>query len=301
MREAIDQLLEDNGGVASRQLLLTVVTRAQLDDEIRRGRLVSIFAHAYARPWLADDLDVRDQAALVSVGAPVAISHMSALRRWGLAVAATDDVHVTTVEGHRVRGVPGRLIVHRTRLPLSSLTNRGVRTVVPSAAAIGAWAASAERRAHVIGVVRGRQASPGELRACAQRATRLPRRKELLSLLDLLEAGCESELEISGLSRVFQAPGLGHGRQQFAVLAGGRTYRLDRAYEAERVAVELDGDRFHSTREQRERDRQRDVALATIGWLTVRFSHQRLTADPARCQRDLLAILGRRGRRARSR
>ena len=42
---------------------------------------------------------------------------------------------------------------------------------------------------------------------------------------------------------------------------------------------------------QRERDIRRDAALATLGYLTVRFSHLRLHADPEGCIEELLAIL----------
>jgi very-short-patch-repair endonuclease len=53
----------------------------------------------------------------------------------------------------------------------------------------------------------------------------------------------------------------------------------------------LDGYRFHSGRVQRERDMQRDAALAAAGWLTLRFSHARLHSDVEGCRRDTLAAL----------
>jgi very-short-patch-repair endonuclease len=57
------------------------------------------------------------------------------------------------------------------------------------------------------------------------------------------------------------------------------------------VAVELDGERYHSTPEQREHDRRRDVALASIDWVTLRYSHARLHGDVAGCRRDTLRTL----------
>jgi very-short-patch-repair endonuclease len=41
----------------------------------------------------------------------------------------------------------------------------------------------------------------------------------------------------------------------------------------------------------------RDAALASIGWLTLRFSHDRLHDDRAGCVRDALAVLAARRRR----
>ncbi len=289
----LDAILEAHGGACSRAQLLAVMSEARLGNEIRGRRLSRVFPRAYARPWRVDEVDVREKAAIVSVGAPVAISHTTALRRWGATIDDSEPLHVTIPATRRVQNAPG-LVIHRTHQRLSCVERRGVLTALPEYAATQAWAVSPQGRAHLIETVRLRLTTPARIRSVAEAATRLPRRGELLRLVDLLAGGCESELEIWGHLRVFDAPGLRHGRQQVVVRVAGHRYRIDRAYEAEKVAVELDGDRFHSTREQRERDRRRDVALATIGWLTVRFSHSRLTRDPNGCQRELLAILARR-------
>ncbi|SDO57141.1 hypothetical protein SAMN05660199_02188 [Klenkia soli] len=50
--------------------------------------------------------------------------------------------------------------------------------------------------------------------------------------------------------------------QQDEVGLSGRRVRLDAAWPDLRVAVELDGHRFHSSRVDRERDMRRDTALA---------------------------------------
>ncbi|MEU4473288.1 DUF559 domain-containing protein [Micromonospora sp. NPDC023888] len=47
---------------------------------------------------------------------------------------------------------------------------------------------------------------------------------------------------------------------------------------------------------EREIDLRRDALLATIGILVVRFTHRRLTADPAQVRRETLAILAARSR-----
>jgi very-short-patch-repair endonuclease len=68
-------------------------------------------------------------------------------------------------------------------------------------------------------------------------------------------------------------------------------YYLDRAFRAAMVAVELDGADHHTKPADRERDLRRDAELATLGWLTVRFTAARLRADPAGVLDELLAIL----------
>jgi very-short-patch-repair endonuclease len=174
----------------------------------------------------------------------------------------------------------------------------GVVTVSAAHAVAASWPmlAGAQQREPAITAVRRRLCTPDDLRAAVAALPRLSGRRALLDLCDLLEAGCESALEIWGYLGVFRIPGLDHGVRQKTVRVNGRRYRLDLAYEVERVAVELDGDRHHSSRADRERDRIRDAALAAIGWVTLRFSHRRLHDDVAGCRRDTLAALAARRR-----
>jgi very-short-patch-repair endonuclease len=72
-------------------------------------------------------------------------------------------------------------------------------------------------------------------------------------------------------------------------LPSGVVY-LDAAVPALEVVVELDGAAFHGSAADRERDTRRDVALAALGWVVLRFSHRRLTTDPEGCRREILAV-----------
>jgi very-short-patch-repair endonuclease len=116
------------------------------------------------------------------------------------------------------------------------------------------------------------------------------RNPELRHLVGLLVAGCESELELWGYTSVFNVAGLSDATRQRIVRVGGQTFRLDMAYEDEKVAVELDGRAYHASAARWESDIARDLALATIGWQTIRFSHRRLVSDPDGCRRDVLAV-----------
>lgn len=293
MRTQIDELLGRRSDVASRADLLTVASRNELDDEIARGRLVAPFPRAYCRPWNVHHAPVLDRAALVSVGRPAALSHVTALRHWGMDVPATSRVHVTVpIRRHPIGRQPG-LVVHRTRVRTPVRTLDGLIVVSPALAVVRSWPLliGPDRRAPAIEAVRRRIATADELREAATRARGMAGRGQLLGLIGYLAAGCESELELWGYLGVFDVPGLRHGVRQKAFDVNGTSYRADLAYENERVAVELDGYAYHSTRDHRERDMRRDAALASIGWLTLRFSHERLHRDVAGCRRDTLAAL----------
>ncbi|MGC4835557.1 DUF559 domain-containing protein [Micromonospora vinacea] len=107
----------------------------------------------------------------------------------------------------------------------------------------------------------------------------MPGRAAVRGLVDRLAAGCRSPLEIWGHDQI---------------RVGARTIYLDMFAEAERVNIELDGATSHGDPAEREIDLRRDALLATVGILVVRFSHRRLTTDPATVRQETLAILANR-------
>jgi very-short-patch-repair endonuclease len=292
MRESIDHLLRTGGGVAAREQCLQVVSRCAFDDEVRRGHLVAIFPRAYARPWDVDQVDVRRRAALVSVGGEAALSHLTGLGMWELPAPAPAPLHVTAYNPRHPRGVPGELVVHRTLLPLDARTIDGLAVVRPEVAAVMSWPllCGSDQRAPLLEGNRRRLLSPARAAALAEKMVYLKGIKQLRELLGLLLAGCESELELWGYTDVFNVPGLDDAQRQTVLRVGNRNYRIDVGYEAEKLAVELDGRAYHASPQQWERDIARDLALATIGWQPVRLSHHRLPHDVEGCRRDVLAV-----------
>lgn len=306
MREAIDTLLDANHGVGTRSELLTVVTRNQLDDEIGRGRLVRLAAKTYSRPWHADSIAVRELAAQKSVGPRSALSHLTALARCRLPVQPPPAaIYVTTSSPrHIVRDISPSspdivgIVVHRTRLHVPALMVGNARTVRPEWAIVGSWPLlrGSAGRAPAIVAIRKRLTTVDRVRAVAELNCRLRDRAELLALLDLIESGCQSELELWGYTKVFNVPELRGAIRQRTIVVAGEVFRLDLAYERERLAVELDGREYHAGATYWERDIARDLALATVGWQTLRLSHRRLTNDVAGCRRDVAAVLAARRR-----
>jgi very-short-patch-repair endonuclease len=78
--------------------------------------------------------------------------------------------------------------------------------------------------------------------------------------------------------------------QQHRVSVASGAARLDAAVPHLKVAVELDGAAFHGSAADRERDTRRDVALAAVGWVVLRFSYRRLPREPDACHREILAV-----------
>jgi very-short-patch-repair endonuclease len=145
-------------------------------------------------------------------------------------------------------------------------------------------------RAGVITALRDRRLTADQLRAHVSARPALPGRRQLGDLVDLVEGGCHSELEIWGVRDVLRGPGMPRFVQQHPVVLPFATVHLDAALPDLKIAIELDGAAFHGSAEDRERDTRRDVALAALGWVVLRFSYRRLTTEPEACRREILRV-----------
>jgi very-short-patch-repair endonuclease len=295
----LDGVLATGLGVATRTQFVHALGRNSFDNAVKRGRVAAVFPRVYSYPWDLDTPEIRRRAALLSVGGDAALSHLTALGLRDLPVPDGGPLHVTAYQPRHPRGVPGELVVHRTRLPLEAIQVAGLASVSPEVALTTSWPLlfGPDRRAPLIEACRRRLVAPDRLIRVAERSWWIADVRGLRELVSLLVAGCESELELWGYTGVFNVPGLQDATRQRVVRVGAEVYRLDMAYDEEMLDVELDGRAFHASPEQWQRDIKRDLALATIGWQTIRLPHRRLFGDVDGCRRDVLAVRAARRRR----
>jgi very-short-patch-repair endonuclease len=274
-------------------LLTRQISPTTLRAWVAGGRLVQVGPGRYATPAAARQWRTRVAAAVH--GTEAVASHTTALALWGLLAAPPGPVHVTVGLGASGRGSVG-VVRHRGRdvdwhrrrvggLPVTSVE----RSLVDAWGGAGG-ADRATLRAAVITAVQERMCTPQSLAAELAVRPRLPGRRELRELVDLLVAGCRSELEIWGCLRVLRATGMPAFVQQRVVVVAGERFALDAAYDEVLLAVEMDGAAWHGSREQRERDIRRDALVATIGWQTLRFSYRRLTGAADACRQEIRAV-----------
>ena len=284
------------------------VTLASSSSSVSRwlhdGALVLALPGVVVLPDRAHEWGVRARAATLWARGP--LSHLSALAAAGLTEPPPGPVHVTVPADRCPRGCHD-VVVHRRASPIGPTEGRVPARLPVARSLVDAWGwahsrrnprAAGERplvRQLLIDGVRRRETRVPQLRAESTRQPGLGGRVALTRLLDLVEGGCQSELEVVGVTHVLRIPGLPAPVQQCrVVLPSGRHVDLDAAYVRARVAVELDGAAFHGSAEDRERDTRRDAALAALGWVTLRFSYRRLTRDPAGCSADIEAAVRRR-------
>ena len=294
MREHLLELIARNHAV-SRADALRVVPRHVLDDAIRSGAVVRLFPSVYGHSDTRDDPEVRRHAALVhrSRGA---LSHLDGLDVWDLPTVTGPTIHMTVPADEPSTRVPG-LTLHRrqgfTAVAPAVVVRRGLRVVRLEQAVVESWPLLPEvdRRVPAIVAVRERRTTGSRLLDVLAANRLAAGAAEQRRLFALAAQGVHSPLELWGHEHVFTNRRLPPSRCQVPVdLPTGRIY-LDRLYDEELVNVELDGAAYHGERGQRERDLRRDAALAALGYLTVRFSHLRLHADPAAVIEELLIIL----------
>ena len=108
-------------------------------------------------------------------------------------------------------------------------------------------------------------------------------RERLLSAREINDLFCGSPIEET-LYEAMRDDGFDVERE-FFVREEGAGYMLDMAVFLRdgTLAVECDGEQYHSGREKAQDDRNRDNALNAAGWHVLRFSGAEILQDPQKC------------------
>ncbi len=101
-------------------------------------------------------------------------------------------------------------------------------------------------------------------------------------------ARAESPIEIMFIDAMDHS---GYEKDMHVQYTGFPPYRLDVAFPDYKVAVELDGHQYHSSKEARIRDAGRDRALTIAGWQVVRFTGSDIHRNVNQCRNELILIL----------
>ncbi len=290
-------------GVAPRNDISLASSASSVARWTADGDVVHLHPGVLVLPHLVNDPVARARAATLWAKGP--LSHVWAVAAWGATPWPEGPVHVT-VSADRFPRRTQNVKVHRTTVEMPTTTVEGIPVTHLGRSLVDAWSwAHSPRRNReagydrplvrqaVIECVRDRGLSVAAVRRESAALRSRPGRRELEQLLDLVAGGCESELEIWGVQNVLPGPPTAPAwvQQHRLTLPDGRRVKLDAAYLDVRVAVELDGAAFHGSRSARERDLRRDTALATAGWIVLRFSYARLISDPEGCRREIQAVI----------
>lgn len=223
--------------------------------------------------------------AAVLVGGPTALlSHLSALRLWGLSreggpMPREALVHITVID--RNRGRCEGIRVHRVeRLDDDERSVRdGIPVTAPGRTLVDAAAILGSREVEGL-VARTERDGLLDRRALLALVGRYRGRPGIPVLREVLEAEggpalLRSEAEARFLSLVRSA-----GLLAPEVNVGIGPYEIDFLWRRVQVAVEVDGFRYHRLRRRFEGDREKDAWLLARGITVLRLSWRQITDKP---------------------
>jgi very-short-patch-repair endonuclease len=289
----VGALADQRHGVVSReQLLAAGVGPGAIARGIEAGRLRPVFRGVYAVGHIALRCEGWWIAALLACGESAALSHRTAGRIWGMLTGPTLPIDVTTSTD---RGRKHRQIrTHRMLLdPFDAVVRDNLRVTTPSRTIVD-LAATLEGRALRDAVERAedlRRFDPDDIRDTLARAPRRAGTRRLEDLITVIapdDDNARSHLErlFFALTRKARLPTPVSNHE---IACRSRDF----AWPDQRLVVETDGYRYHSSRQAKRRDNRRDRQLTAQGWRPVRFTYEEIAFEPAEVAKELVGLLSR--------
>jgi len=235
------------------------------------------------------------KAATLWGGEHCVASHEAAATLHGLSSLRARQVHVQTAKRLCYPGV----ITHRTRFAgLYATSVRGIPTTSVTRTLIDLAGATPKKTLEkaLDEALRLRMTDLGRLRGVLARSgTKRRGAKVLRSLLEARDPAKErsdSELE-DKLIRLIRSDGLPLPALHYNVVDEDRWFgEVDLAYPRQRIAIEAQGYRYHSSRSAWEDDQRRENGLVEAGWKVLKVTNSQLEHDPASVIGALRSLLG---------
>jgi hypothetical protein len=265
MRDAALTLLEQHGGFARTEQLLTVMTRQQLDVQVRNGGLVRVWHGVYAAA--VPDLIGRLAALDLFMGQRAVACMGTAAALYGFDLENTHVVHVLD-PGVRMRPTLGLMVHQRTGAPLQRVAGR--LATAPAWTAVEV--ARQLRRPRALAALDAALHSSACTREELESAVREQKgRRGIVQVRELLrhadgraESGMESEARLVMIDYGLPTPEL-----QYEIHGLDEVWRVDFAWPDQRVAAEYESVDWHAGRAEMLRDKKRFAGIQQLGWTLI--------------------------------
>lgn len=222
-------------------------------------------------------------AACLAAGPPAVASHRTAGRVWALLERAI--VEVCVLRGRRLRlpGVVAHEVTSLDAVDVTSIDGIPVTSATRTLIDLAAVLSEDEFEEVLDDGLRRRLTTVARIR---WRVEQLGCRRGMLVLrrsLDARDPGAavpRSVLETRYL-RILRRAGLPLPERQYPIRDGGRLIGVvDFAFPSVRLAIEVDGYRWHSGRVRWEKDLARRNALTSLGWRVIHVTAKAMERDP---------------------
>lgn len=277
-------LLEQQGGLATTQQLLAVMTRQQIDVQVRKGGLIRVWRGVYASepPDLLGRLAALDlfmrQRAVPCLGTAAAL--------YGFDLENTQAVHILD-PGVRMRPTRGLMVHQRVGAPLQHVAGRLVTAPAWTAVEVARQLPRPRALAALDAALHSTACTRADLESAVreQKGRRgIVQVRELLAYADgRAESGMESEARLVMIDYGLPLPEL-----QYEIRGrDGTIYRVDFAWPEYRVAAEYESVDWHAGRIEMLRDKKRYAGVQEVDWTMVPIVADDVRRQPSRLAQRL--------------
>lgn len=290
-RMSISDYLAANPHAYTRAELVRHWSRRQLDNGLGGRGLARLLTGVYCGAAHTKDPIVRGEA--LGLWQPRgAVTGLCALNLYSPSLPVADRFDFVVPHGQRL-DVPPWVRLRQTGPIRWTILASGVSSVPMPRALLDAWRYSAppERRNVLWEALWARVCTWREVACELERAPRVAGRRDLERVLGWFAEGATTPLEVRAKHETFADPRFREFEWQVTLTLPTRRAAPDMLHRRAKVVVELDGDRYHSTRAARDADRERRTDLVAAGYAVVGFGWNDITLRPAWCRERLLTVV----------
>lgn len=283
----VGRLAATQHGLISRAWLVGAgVSPSMIQRWLAAGRLQAVRRGVYRAAGAPETWEQRMLAAVLAAGPGAVASHRSAGRLWGILESDALDLSVPAGRRLQIDGV----MIHRMAdlAAASSVRRRGIPTTDPMRVLVdlGKVVGAAELEDALDRALERKLLGVEGVERAMERLARRGRTGVglLRQVLDERALGTDrpDSLMEPRMARLLRAHGLPPAAFQHVVRDDGRfVAKVDFAYPAIRLAIEVDGRLAHASPRQFQRDLERQNELVTLGWTVIRFTWHDVVRRPA--------------------
>lgn len=278
MQNAVRQLFLTGGGYATTAELLQVLTRQQLDVQVRRGTLIRVWHGVYApaQPDYFGKLVSLDKY----LGLPAVACMGTAAALYGFDTEGSTAMHILD-PGRRIRPTAGLVVHQRLGAPLQRVQGRLATSPAWTAVEIARTLRRPRALATLDAALHTGWCTTADLGAavaeqCGRRGIVAVR--ELLPLADgRAESPMETEARLAMHEHDVPRPEL-----QFLIHGRWESWRVDFAWPEYRVAAEYESIDWHAGRDAMLKDKARFAGIQHARWTVIPITVTDVRVHPDR-------------------